>query len=1602
MSALNTFNGTFGRLLVGIQGVGATPGEVSLVGSGRQSGQLSLAATNIIHLTQVGNIQGTGFAAAGGPALVINDSPFFGDYGSDLYLGQSNALYADTITVGRIQCSRTAIMEFNPNLAAPYSLLLRGQSSNRVAELIVGDNTVNGGFCNAPPGAGIIVPPGGFQVGSAGLFDVSAGSSDMMIDTLIIGKGYAAPGGGYGAGIFSMGAGTLNVNTLELGVMSAANENAPATGTLNIIGGSVVVNSAPVALGVTLGSSVATYATGSLNIYGGSINVANGAYGIIDDGLSLSEVTLSNATVTAANIGTVSGPIGTVTMGDSALNLSLNGLQGAVVADHVTTTSSSVGNTINITSISGFVGEQAAITIIQADNPITYSGTFTGGAGGSDFVLGTLPAGYLGHLQVNPSSVQLILTQSPVVPNAWTGTGIASHNTNWSDTVNWSASTEPNSANAAFFVTTGSVASSALSAIGGGPGAILPARINNIVDGNVTVLGLDYANTNGTYQNTSISNGVTLTVGQGGLTVGSAVVDEGNTTANATVSGAGGTLNINNSSAAIYVGLGHSNAASTAQATLDMSGLGTFNADAASLLIGVGSVGFTTVLQPVGTVYLAQTNHITVTAGNGSADASLVALDVGDAGDAETAAGFGNNTASSLYLGKTNGIFADYIDVGRQWASGAVSFNPNVTNANPTVFVRGASASAVVRWSIGDGAGNVLSSGGGTGSVDLSGGSVDALVNTLNVAESSPNCTTATTVETGTLTFNAGTIAATTVNVSDNPAPVGNYYSPAAGTINVNGTGTLAVSGTLNLGLTPGGQAGGTPSATLNIKGGSVLANTVAAGANGTVSTINIVGGTLAASNGIATPLAPVTSLNLTNATIVEGASAIPFINAGSVSLGGSSNTIDILSLPAIEVYPTTITLVQSATAISGTFNMQVVLSPSYSGLHLAESADHTAVLLTIQSGPVTGRGIVDWVGPDGTNILWTDSRNWHLPPIPAAPDTAYFDNAGVSASAGAANVDNIVNTNTTIAALWYAATNVSPNFGYHNTVINPGVTLTVSNTTAAIVYDTGTQTDPSAGTTGCYNTISGGGTLTVVDTNIESVMICSQGSSSYHYPSAGLWAAMDMSGLNNFNGTFGRLLVGIEGFQGPTPGQVALVHSSRQTGRLSLAATNVIHLTQTGNIQGTASAAAGGPALVVLDCYNGDFGDNGSILSLGLSNAIYADTITIGRDCSLQSGVLQFNPNFTGTPESLYLRGQSASRVSEFIVADGTFNFTASQYESPDPRIVVTPQITGGLNDGESAIVDVSEGTSDIMIDTLILAKGYTAFGGGYAVGQLNLGAGTLNVNTLQLGVVSSTAANGAPVTGILNVTSNGLVIVNSELALGVSPGAATTQVAAGDLNVTNGTVQAANIAVSGSSNSSITLSGGTLSLTSPGAIGTPGAPLGSFTLLTGTTLNLAAGGFPTVVANNVTGSGSTDTINLTKLPPISHVPSTNALIQSLNGAISGYDFVLGSPLPSGYNGYIQPSADGTAVQLVVTNATFPPKGVTITSARLQAGSLVLAGTNGLAGTVYYVLGSTNLAAPLATRWVPVATNSFDGSGNFNISLPTSYPYEFFRIESQ
>jgi len=66
-----------------------------------------------------------------------------------------------------------------------------------------------------------------------------------------------------------------------------------------------------------------------------------------------------------------------------------------------------------------------------------------------------------------------------------------------------------------------------------------------------------------------------------------------------------------------------------------------------------------------------------------------------------------------------------------------------------------------------------------------------------------------------------------------------------------------------------------------------------------------------------------------------------------------------------------------------------------------------------------------------------------------------------------------------------------------------------------------------------------------------------------------------------------------------------------------------------------------------------------------------------------------------------------------------------------------------------------------------------------------------------------------------------------------------------------------------------------------------------------------------------------------------------------------------------------------------VMAQATASPK---IGALTFSGSDLILSGSNGVADWTYYVLATTNLALPLAD-WTMVSTNTFDGSGNFNLT---------------
>jgi len=66
----------------------------------------------------------------------------------------------------------------------------------------------------------------------------------------------------------------------------------------------------------------------------------------------------------------------------------------------------------------------------------------------------------------------------------------------------------------------------------------------------------------------------------------------------------------------------------------------------------------------------------------------------------------------------------------------------------------------------------------------------------------------------------------------------------------------------------------------------------------------------------------------------------------------------------------------------------------------------------------------------------------------------------------------------------------------------------------------------------------------------------------------------------------------------------------------------------------------------------------------------------------------------------------------------------------------------------------------------------------------------------------------------------------------------------------------------------------------------------------------------------------------------------------------------------------------------------------------RLDAGKVILSGTNGFAWDVCYVMSATNLAMP-ANKWTCEATNIFAGNAfTFTNTLVPSSSQKFYQLE--
>lgn len=544
------------------------------------------------------------------------------------------------------------------------------------------------------------------------------------------------------------------------------------------------------------------------------------------------------------------------------------------------------------------------------------------------------------------------------------------------------------------------------------------------------------------------------------------------------------------------------------------------------------------------------------------------------------------------------------------------------------------------------------------------------------------------------------------------------------------------------------------------------------------------------------------------------------------------------------------------------------------------------------------------WSGASGANVFWNTPANWSPSGPPGVNDAARFFDPGATNVLGTAGINNEMTSNLAINTLWLSQTN-----NFHNLFIDTGVTLTVSGNNFNGYGPLGsdpTQTSPTNGLSTVYagtrdpvatgtvvsNTISGGGTLVVSNVNNElNVRQVFAGGGGAHQ------AVLDMSGLTTFIARLGRIRVG--------DGEAAPL--SRAQGQLRLAATNAITLT------GTNSADN-----VQLVVGNNDVNNNGnssvSFLLLGQTNRLNVDRILIGGQ--KQQGQILFNPVFASP--SMVLRGSDgASRVTSVRIGDES-----------DTGATGSPT-TGGFN--------LLAGTSDIMVDTLIVGKSQNGNNTSAATGNLLLGTGTLNVNSLIMGAQANSGYGGT-VTG--NATfSNSTVTVNTLLQLGVSAGSVLPRVS--NLNVSGGSMTV-NGTYKNQGTVNINVTNSTLTLPSAAAITARNIQLDGGTLANTTSLKVTN---QLNVYNNgyIPGSPILDLGN-----------NTTPAAWDVQGITNG-SLIVGSTLQG------RGTISGNVIQ--AAGATVSPGGVGL------VGTLAISGTSGTltlnnAGTLNFDLSGSSAGA--------------------------------------
>jgi fibronectin-binding autotransporter adhesin len=1181
---------------------------------------------------------------------------------------------------------------------------------------------------------------------------------------------------------------------------------------------------------------------------------------------------------------------------------------------------------------------------------------------------------------------------------------------NWNVNANWLPATgNPGPGDTAIF-----------SDFGAGSDAFNP---NNVVSVNTSVSSLLYTNvTSGTWHVTQIPSGVTLTV-SGAVTVGG---QAGGGVTSAAMNGGGTFLVIGTSN---FFTLGNTTSSGNATpGTLDLSGLTTFVFSSTNGFVGIGDT-------PTGANGSRSSGNLTLAAGSNSITAATI--------DMNGATGTASQPIFNLGTG-TNILNANTFNVGGGRSTTKFQF---FDPSQGGLRLRGTGGTDSDRTTMV--VGNRNTGGTGTfvtsGSVLLNGHPVDMKFGTLTLglmsrAQSGSDAGKYT--PSGIFQFDQGTVDALTINLgvcsgnSTNASSTGSLTVGAAATL-LAGNISLA-----NMSLSPTNNS--TAIGTLTISGGVLICtnNIFKTSVTGSTGIVAVTSGTLFVGRSLGNPTNAIDSLTVSDSTLTFSADVVAPVTTAYLETGGSTNLINIGSVPSIFGYPAQFQVVKYSGTIGGVgFDNNLglgrlpVVSPAYTG-YLSNNTANASIDLVLTGGPVPSRSLTWGGSPTGD---WdTTTANWRL----AGSSTVYNQNDLVLFDDTATGT-TMVNLTTTLLPLSLTVSNATKNYAFTGTgSVSGAVGLTKQGAGLLSLANTGTDgfTGP---VTVAGGTLQLGSAANPLPTNCAVVLSNTAGVlldlNNLDLAIGSLNGGGD-SGGNVSLGTAALSISGGGAYAGVISGGGKLVKSG--TGTITLSGANLYSggtLINTGTVvvaNSTGYGTGSGSVLIA-----------GGTLQLG-TNSTLGSIAPQPSGFITNHGTLRFNRSDTLTPAEVITGNGGVRHSGSGLVLfnhDNTYTNTTTIDRNNGALRISTPNALGTVDGGTTVT-----GGNGVPVE----AGGQLELSGGVVFAPKHLTLGCRGLSALAWAVPSQFVNQSGTNTwtGPIDITTGGSYIalqsdsgfMRIQGSIAGGPTATGTRLvafrgaAAGEVSgvISNGPVTTALTVCVGDSGtwtlSGVNLYTGSTIVTNTGTLLVNGAIGGSNVLVVGGRL----GGTGLITAPVLIDVGGTlapgtsigtltisNTLTLTGTTEmqVSHTAADN--VQGLTsvafggtlkilvvGNLTGTEvFKLFDAAPGGYSGDFNYDLPALAPPLAWDTSSVPVDGTLRVTGGVEAphvgaiartadGNFQLTGT-GPGTAAYRILATTNLALSY-TNWLQIGSGQFtSGTFTFTDLNATNYPRRFYSV---